>query len=182
MNPLVSSKRTRGMTLPEMMVAMGIGSIVLLAINTTFLNSSISFGAMGNYIAMDRSSRNAIDRMTRDIRKAKNLIGFSTNQLVFNFSGTTNLVYGFDTQTGNLTEWKTGDSRTNNLLTGCTSLQFTMYQNIPQPGGTFTTTTSCSQGKALSVGWKCSRVVFGRRIATEDMQQALIVIRNKPVL
>jgi prepilin-type N-terminal cleavage/methylation domain-containing protein len=179
---LVRSLKTRGMTLVEIMIATGIGSLVLLASNMTFLNSSVSFAALGNYITMDSASRNAIDRMTRDIRKAKDLISYSTNQLVFKYAGTTNLIYSFDSNSGYLTEWKTGDSKTNNLLSGCSNLQFSMYQNTPQPGGTLNTTLSPSQGKAISVAWKCSRRVFGRRVATEDMQQALIVIRNKPVL
>ena len=179
---VVRSLKTRGMTLAEMIIAMGVSSLVLLASNMTFLNSSVSFAALGNYITMDSASRNAIDRMTRDIRKSKDLISYSTNQLVFKYSGTTNLVYSFDSNSGCLTEWKTGDAKTNNLLSGCSKLQFSMYQNTPQPGGTLNATTSTSQGKAISVAWKCSRGVFGRRIATEDMQQALIVIRNKPVL
>jgi len=170
------------MTLPEMMIAMGIGSLVLLVINMTFINSSVSFGAMGNYIKMDYASRNAIDRMTRDMRRAKDLLSFSTNQLVFKYSGTTNLIYRFDFQTGNLTEWKTGDSRTNNLLSGCSNVQFSIYQNVPQASGSLPVATSSSQGKVIGVAWTCSRVVTGRRVATEDMQEALIVIRNKPVL
>jgi len=169
------------MTLTEMIVAMAISSLVLLVVSMTYVNSSVSFAAMGNYIMMDHASRNAIDRMTRDIRKAKDLISFSTNQLVFKYSGTTNLVYSFDSQSGNLTEWKTGDSKTNNLLSGCASLQFSIYHNIPQAGGTFSSASSSSQGKAIRVAWKCTRVVFGHRIATEDMQQGLIVIRNKPI-
>jgi hypothetical protein len=31
----------------------------------------------------------------------------------------------------------------------------------------------------LSVNWKCSRTILGNKSTTEDMQQALIVIRNK---
>jgi hypothetical protein len=95
--------------------------------------------------------------------------------------GTTNLVYQFDADAGVLTSWKTGDAKTNNLLTGCESVEFSMYKNIPLTGGTFAKTAVPSEGKSISVTWKCSRKILGKKINTEDMQEALIVIRNKPV-
>src|SRR5882762_9733673 len=88
--------RTRGMTLVELMVATGIGSLVLASIMTVFVTSNRTFVGMGNYVAMEQASRNALDQMTRDIRKSKNLISFSTNQLVFSYLGTTNLIYRYD--------------------------------------------------------------------------------------
>ena len=58
---------------------------------------------MGNYVSMEQSSRSALDQMTRDIRKSKNLLSFATNQLVFNYNGTTNLIYAYDPATRRLT-------------------------------------------------------------------------------
>src|SRR5689334_18073782 len=109
---------TRGMTLVELMVATGVGSLVLASIMMVFVTSNRTFVSMGNYVAMEQASRNALDQMTRDIRKSKNLLSFSTNQLVFNYSGTTNLVYRYDSQSRQLTQWKTGET-TNVLLSGC---------------------------------------------------------------
>ena len=90
------------------------------------------------------------------------------------------LVYNYDSSSHQLTQWRTG-GQTNTLLTGCDSSQFSMYQNIPQPGGAFFITTSVSQAKSISVAWKCSRTVLAKKVNSEDMQEALIVIRNKPV-
>jgi type II secretory pathway pseudopilin PulG len=172
---------TRGMSLVEMLVATGVGSLVLLSIMTVLVTSNRTFASMGNYVAMEQASRNALDQMTREIRRSKNLISFSTNQLVFNFSGTTNLTYFYDAQSRKLSQWKTGE-QTNVLLSGCDSVAFSMYSNIPQPGGVFSNTTVVAQGKSISVAWRCSRTILGKKFDTEDMQQALIVIRNKPVL
>jgi hypothetical protein len=168
------------MTLPEMLVGVGVGSLALMSIMMIFMSSNKSFQAMGNYISLDQASRLAVEKMTRDIRNSQNLTSFSTNQLVFTYSGATSLVYSYDPTARTLTSWQTGGS-TNTLLTGCDSLKFSMYNNVPQPGGTLTNATTIGQAKAISTFWKCSRTIFGSKINTEYMQEALIVIRNKPV-
>ena len=101
--------------------------------------------------------------------------------MVFNFAGTTNLVYAYDSSSRKLTSWKTGDAGTNILLTGCDYLQFSMYGGVPQPGGILTNTTSVAQAKALSVTWRCYRTILGQKKNTETTREAVIVIRNKPV-
>ena len=168
------------MTLTELVVSVGIGSVVMASIMTIFMTSNKAFVTTANYVALDQNSRSALDQMSRDIRKAKNLLSYTTNQLVFNYSGSTNLVYTFDPVARQLTQWKTG-GQTNVLLSGCDSLTFSMFSNIPQAGGTWNNAASVSQAKCISVGWKCSRTILGKKVDTEDMQQAIIVIRNKPV-
>jgi prepilin-type N-terminal cleavage/methylation domain-containing protein len=179
---VLPSASNRGFTLVELMVSMGVGALVLTGVAAVFLASNISFSAVGNYVSLDRSSENALDQMSRDIRRSANLTSFAANQLVFNYVGSTNLVLTYDASAGNLTSWKTGDAATNILLTGCDSLQFSMYSSIPQSGGNLTNTTTISKAKAISVNWRCSRTILGKRRNTEDTQEAVIVIRNKPVL
>jgi len=168
------------MTLPEMLVSVGVGSVALMLAATVFTTSSISFTSIGNYVAMDQKSRSALDQMTRDIRRSLNLTSFATNQLVFAYSGTTNLTYAYNPSAGQLTSYKTGDASTNVLLTGCNYLQFSIFSNVPQPGGTLTNAASVSQAKAISVNWRCSRN-FLSRTNSEYIQESIIVIRNKPV-
>ena len=60
----------RGFTLPEMMVSVAVGSLILAAMAMVFMTSARSFAAIANYVAMDASSRNTLDQMTRDIRQA----------------------------------------------------------------------------------------------------------------
>ncbi len=168
------------MTLIEMVVGLGVGILVLLGMVLIFMTSNRSFVAMGNYLIMDQASRNALSQMTRDIRKSRNLVSYSTNQLVLDYDGATQLTYRWDPAKLVLTQSKTG-SPTAVLLTNCVYLQFVMYNNLPQAGFVFGTTTDVTKAKSISVHWKCSQSILGRTTTSEDMQQALIVIRNKPV-
>jgi len=169
-----------GMTLVEIMVGLGIASLAGMSMMAVYVTSNRSFATMSNYVTMDQTSRLALDQMTRDIRKSKNLVSFATNQLVFNFDGTNSLVYAFDPASRQLTQWRTGGA-TNVLLSECDSLRFSMYRNVPNAGGAFAATTDPNYGKSITVAWRCSRTILNKKATTEDMQQALIVIRNKPV-
>jgi len=161
------------MTLVELMVAVAVGSLVLGLIAVSSMTASLWFAALANYVDMDAKSRNALDQMTLKIRQAGALTEFSLTHLKFALPDQTNsfLVYDWDAASGSLTEWKTGDSITNTLLTGCDQFAFSLYN------ASFAPTTDLSQSKGLSVNWNCSRTVLGRK-NTEEMQQALIVIRN----
>lgn len=166
-------RATLAMTLAELMVAVAVGSLILAAVATLFSNSIRSFAAMGNYVSMDSASRNALDRMSREIRRAGSLTSFAPDRLVFTKYGTPNsfLVYQWD-GTSELTEWKTGDTKTNILLKDCTEFAFAMQKSSGAA------TTLPAEGKKVSVTWKCSRPVM-KRFTTEQMQQALIIVRNK---
>jgi len=160
-----------------MMVSVAVGSLILAAMAMVFMTSARSFAAMANYVNMDASSRNALDQMTRDIREAGDLVQFSPTYLKFTTLGQTNsfIIYSWDAGTGCLTGWETGNSLTNVLLSGCDQLTFSMYDS------SFLATTNISQAKGICVNWKCSRTILGNKTTTEDMQQALIVMRNKPL-
>jgi hypothetical protein len=171
------SKGERGMTVPEMMVGVSVGALVLMVMAMVFMNSARSFAAVGHYVSMDRNSRNALDRMSREIRSAGDLVEFSPTHLKFVGYGQTNsfLVYDWNASSRQLTEWKTGQSKTNVLLSECDKLAFDMRRVSLAP------TTLVSEGKAIKVNWKCSRAILGKKLTSEDMGQALIIIRNKPI-
>src|SRR5215472_3342334 len=90
--------RSLGMTLPEMMVAIAVGMMVMTVVSLVFVTSSRSFAAIGNYVGMDANSRNALDHMTQEIRQAGDLIEFGPTHLKFTALGQTNsfLVYNWD--------------------------------------------------------------------------------------
>ena len=67
------------MTLVELMVATGVGSIVLAAVMALSLFSARSFAALGNYVDLDIKSRTALDQMSSDIRQADKLTAATTN-------------------------------------------------------------------------------------------------------
>jgi type II secretory pathway component PulJ len=162
------------MTLVEMMVAVGVGSLIFVVLAVTFMTCARSFASMGNYVDMDTSSRTAMDQMSRDIRQTASVTEFTSSHLKFALAGQANafLVYDWDPVAGQLTQWETGFANTNVLLTGCHQLTFSLYNAAFQP------TTDPSKGKGLCVNWECSRTVLGNTNTTEDIQQAMIVLRN----
>jgi hypothetical protein len=165
------------MTLIEMLVAVAVGSLVLMVVAMVFMNGTRAFAAASNYISMDTDSRNALDHLTQEIRQAGNLVQFSPTQLKFGYRAQTNsfLVFNWDATSGQLTEWNTATTTTNILLKGCDQLSFSLYNT------SFAPTTNAAQGKGISVSWTCSRTILGSKSTTENMQQALVIIRNKPL-
>jgi len=170
--PPADSKAVRGMALVELMVAIAVASLVLGVVALASMTASLSFASLSNYVDMDLQSRNTLDQMTLKIRQAGVLTEFSPTHLKFVAATNSVLVYDWDSASGSLMEWKTGYSTTNTLLTGCDQLSFSLYNS------SFAPTTNISQSKGLSVNWNCSRTIVGRK-STEEMQQALIVIRNQ---
>jgi prepilin-type N-terminal cleavage/methylation domain-containing protein len=170
------AKAARGMTLTEMMVAVAVGSLVLMFMSVVFADSLRCFAATSNYVNMNIGSRKALDSITRDIRQVGDLTSLTPTRLQFTKFGTTNVfVYAWDANSRQLTEWQAGTSQTNILLTDCENFAFSMYK------GTFAPAANVSEAKTIGVTWKCSRTILGKKMNTEDMQQALIVIRNKPL-
>jgi Tfp pilus assembly protein PilW len=161
------------MTLIELMVTVVVASLVLGIVAIASMTAAHWFASLANYVDMDASSRTALDQMTLKIRQAGALTEFSSNHVKFAVAGETNsfLTYDWDSASGSLTEWKTGDSTTNTLLTGCDQLSFSIYN------ASFAQTTNLLQSKGLGVNWTCSRTILGRK-TTEEMQQGLIVLRN----
>jgi hypothetical protein len=84
-------------------------------------------------------------------------------------------VYDWNATSRQLTEWKTGQAKTNVLLSECDNLAFNMSRVSLVP------TSVIAEGKAIKVNWKCSRTILGKKMTSEDMGQALIIIRNKPI-
>lgn len=167
------------MTLVEMMVGVAVGLLVMLVVVVTAVTSSHNFAALGNYRGLNQTSRVTLDRMTKEIRQAANLSSFSTNKLVFIWSGSTNLTYTFDAAAKKLIRSKTGEAD-KNLLIQCDYFEFSMFKSAPQVGGSFVKTTLPLEGKVIGINWRCSRTILGKACNTEDVTSALIVIRNKP--
>lgn len=167
----------RGFTLTEVMVAAGVGSIVLAVVAMVFMNSTRSFAAMSNYVMMDRSSRTALDHLTREARRAGTLTDYASTStsafLKFEKYGMPGVyvIYQWDSTSRQLTESNAGN--TTILLTECDELSFTLYSSSSAA------TTSVSDAKSISVFWRCSRTILGAKSNSEAMQQAVIVIRNK---
>jgi hypothetical protein len=166
------------MTLVEVVVAAGVGSMLMLTVMSIFSFSNRSMASLLNYAELEKQSQRALDIMSRDIRQVSRLMTNTTTSLTFrDFDGLT-LSYNYSPDARTLTRTK-GNSR-EVLLQGCDSLNFSIMQRNTQsstfnqfPAGTAET---C---KLLQLTWHCSRSVLGARLNTESMQSAKIVIRTK---
>src|SRR5262245_39222359 len=109
-------------TLLELLVASGVGSLLLLAVCTLALFASRSFVAVGNYSDLDRASRNALDVLSREVRQCRSLTAFTTNKLTLLDNETNTLIFEYKTDTKQLT--RQGSNSTRVLLTECDFLSF----------------------------------------------------------
>lgn len=173
-------KRAAGLTLTEMMVATGIGAVVTAAVATLVAYSGRSFAAMANYVSLDRTSRNALDSMSREIRQTKRLLSSTTTSLTFeDFDGAT-LAYAYNSDAKTMVRSRNSVADTKPLLTECDYLEFSTFQRNPI-GGSYGVypTASPSTCKMVQLTWICSRQVFGMKLNTESVQSSKIVIRKQ---
>ena len=171
------------MTLIELMVATAVGAIVLSAVMALTIFSARSFAAVGNYVDLDVKSRNALDRMSQEIRQADALQTCTATQLVFGgkdpiTSAAYTLTYDYNPSEKKLTRTKGADTQV--LLTQCDSLNWYMYQRNMTNGTDQPIPTSvASQCKLVKLTWVCSRDILGKSANTESVQSAEFVIRKK---
>jgi hypothetical protein len=159
------------------MIAVGISAIVLAAVMQTWMFTTRSFVAMGNYSDLDQRSRNALDHMTSDLRQSRVVSYYSTNSLTCsNLDGTT-FTYAWDPVSQVV--YKEQGGETNVLLTGCTYLCYSIFFRNPtnQFWFPYTATNQPNLAKLVSVDWRCSRRVLNQ-YNTESVQTAKIVLRN----
>lgn len=177
-NTSIDGRRARGFTLVELMVAMAVAALLMMVVGTIALYSGRSFAALANYTDLDHASRNALDILTRDVRQTQRLSSYQTNELVFVDSDGQPLTFRYSAADGTLRRIKGGTSQL--LLTECDYLKFSIYQrNFID--GTYdqydaATADTC---KLIEVSWICSRQIFGKKVNTESVQTAKIVIRKQ---
>jgi predicted transcriptional regulator len=159
------------------MVASALGLLTLLVVVLLSFYSSRSFAAMANYVDLDRQSQLVLDKMSREIRQARQLTGFSPTSLTLLDADRGSLSFVYDAQTKTLARVK--DGQTNVYLTHCDSLQFSKYQRTTISNTfdaylpAFVTNT-----RLVQVTWVCSRKILGIKANTENVQSAKITLRN----
>lgn len=178
--PLISPRRRiqlcRGLTLVETLITLFGGSAVLGSILTTGSAVTNSMAAILNYNDLNKSSRNTLDVMSRDLRNTAVVTCLNTNQVTVTNSITGDVVsYAWD-GTNNLTRTVNGASTI--MLTGCDTLVFNGYQRNPTSNLQFVPAHTPAETKLISVSWRCSRQILGAKINTESVQTAQICIRN----
>ena len=182
------AERQTGFTLPEMLMAVGVGSIVLAMVTGLFLFGLRSFAAISNYADLSGKSRQSLDLLLRDIRQATNVLSFNTNLPIKSltlgtYDGT--VTYAWDSNAGVLTTTKaypSGASIVQTNLIGCEQWNFFLYQRTPTNGYVFFPTTDLKICKLIEMSWKCSRSMLGKKVNSEEIMTAQVVIRNMNVI
>ena len=165
------------MTLVELMVGIGLGTLLLAGLASMYLFSLRSFTSMANYSEMNARSRHACDVLTREIRLASGVTSATSEKLVLRFGGA-DLTYTYDEDTETLTRIYIG--RTNVLLDSIKSLSFSLYER-PTSGAAYEDFPVATPSTAKLVGfqWSCSRRVVGSQKNSQSVEAALVKLRNK---
>jgi hypothetical protein len=144
-----------------------------------------SFGAMANYVNLDKYSRNALDLMSKEIRQSNGLKYADPNYLWFESADGGDLLYFYVpsnrtlyryTKAAGAGFWKV-DSKP--LLEQCDYLKFALFQRNPMTNSyNQYPTASADTCKLVQLSWVCSRQLVANR-NTESVQSAKVVIRKK---
>jgi hypothetical protein len=178
-----SGRRTIGATLVELLMAVGIGTVLMAGLASLIFYTGRSFASLTNYVDLDHNSRNALDTMAREIRQTQRLLMGSVNKLTFLDSDGRLLVYTYDSARRTLIRSKNGVVDQKPLLKECDFLSFSLYQRNPR-NGTYDQYPAASAAtcKLIQVRWVCSRNLIRAKWNTESVQSAKIVIRNNPLV
>ena len=176
-NLSIDARRARGFTLVAVMVASAVGVILIAIITSLVFFSARSYVAMSNYTDMGQRSQLALDKMSKEIRQARQLIAYTTNSITLkNFDGT-GLAFTYDSQLRTLT--RIADGKSTVYLGECDSLYFNVFQHTMKSN-----TFDCydpaylTDARVVQVMWHCSRPILGKKATTENVQSAKIVLRN----
>jgi hypothetical protein len=167
------------------MVATAVFTIAGAALGTLFLYSIKSFASLANYAVLDSENRYAMDAMSKEIRQAKAVTGYTSNSLgnSLTISDINNqpVTFSFNAQQKQLVRTSGGSSSV--LLTNCNLLNFTLFQRNPSNGnyGVFPLASGnwTQSVKVVQLTWKTSRHVPSGPVNSENIQTARIVIRKQ---
>ena len=182
-NPVPRSNR--GYTLAEMAVAMGVFSICGIALMSVYFFAITSFASMGNYAILDKSNREAMDLLTREVRQAIQVTSYSTNSITVVNGDSLAVTYLFRPQTKQLIR-SASDGSYKVLLDDCNLINFSLFQRNPV-GGSYdiypVATGNWQQTvKVVQLSWKTSRSMLKGLVQSENVQTARIVIRKQKTL
>lgn len=170
-------RRAAGFTLPELVIAAGVSLLVLLVIGLLSFYASRSFVAVTNYVSMDQNSQLALDKMSREIRQARQLTGCTATSLTIQDADNKPVQFNYDPGSRELIRVSGG--ATNVYLTDCDSLQFTYFQRtVISNAFEAYDVAFVTNSKLIQVTWVCSSSILGAKANTESVQSAKIVLRN----
>lgn len=176
--------RRRGHTLLELMIAVGVFGIVALALSTLLVFSARSLASVANYVELDKENREAMDKLTREIRQARQVMACNSNSITILNGDGDQVSYAFEPLTKRMIRMSSDGSGAQVLLNDCDLLNFGLYQRNPV-GGSYDIYPAASGAwqqtvKVVQLTWRTSRTLPGTPIVnSENVQTARIVIRKQ---
>jgi prepilin-type N-terminal cleavage/methylation domain-containing protein len=168
-----------GFTLIESIITVSIVMVAMAGVLSASVFSYRTFASINNYAQLNRQTRMAMDKMSRDVRQTAALTNGTSASLDFtNFDGS-RLQYQYNTNAQTLTYSNAATGEGGTLLKNCVSCTFSMFQFDPVPGSCmlFTNTTTASNCKVVEVNWTC-RTTNVLSVNSDMMETARIVLRN----
>ena len=182
--PAPTFKAQGGFTFVELMVAAGLGTVLVILLLVLTIYGQQSFALMTNYSELDSKTRNTVALLSREIREATRVVAAHTNA-----SGKSlTLTNALDAMTIKLIWDATAKTLTMEkqpgvsglLLTGCDEWNYTLYDGAPTIAGgniSFTPSASLSRCKLIQMSWSCSRTLIGKAEAS-SVESVRFGLRN----
>jgi type II secretory pathway pseudopilin PulG len=165
-------------TLLELLVASGLAALVSTAIIALASFTTRGFVAMTNYTDMAAASRMAMDKMSQSIHQMSSLTAYATNSITLQDASGRSYCYTWDPKAR--TVICVGGGNTNTYLTGCDSLQFSIYQHTPKSNSFDCYAPAyITNARLVQMTWSCSRDIRGFKANTELVESAKIALRNR---
>jgi prepilin-type N-terminal cleavage/methylation domain-containing protein len=180
---IVSKPSRRAFTLVELLIAIGLAGVLLVAVLSLMFYSARSFAALTNYVDLDQFSRNALDHVTTEIRQADRVMTGSDEHtlhlwMTHPVTGVGRQVtYEYDPRAETLTRIDGSESRV--LLRECYRFQFNYHQRNANLNWEAVHASTVESTKQVRIFWECGRMILGARANTESVQSARVVLRKR---
>lgn len=180
-----STQRPRSIlafTVAEVSIAIGIASLIAVALATTLEYSVRSINGLNNYVALDRDGRRSLDMFMSDIRACRAVTSVTPSGSYTNLTSVTftdrsyaDLTYSFaSNRLSRITA-----SGTETLMTNCSGY-FDLYQPglIENSWNQYTNAQTLGDCKVILVKWRAIRTLLGSITNSEDIVTAKVLMRN----
>ena len=134
---------------------------------------------------LDKENRVAMDKMTREIREAKQVLNYTTNgaSSLSILAGDGNTVtYTFSPSTKQMVRQVSGGG-SEVLLTNCDLLSFNLFMRTPVTNSlqpyTLASNDWANTVKVVQLTWKTSATLPNAQVNSENIQTARVVIRKQ---
>jgi prepilin-type N-terminal cleavage/methylation domain-containing protein len=167
----------KGFTLLELLVAMGISSMLLIGIFSSAIFISRSSLATTDYAGMDSEARIALEVFAREVRMASNVSSFSSDSVTLTVqNGGTSYDVTYTYVPGIKAFYRAyGTADQQLLVSGITNFQFSRYTLLHTPA------TNDLETKQLQLELRSIRSGPAKSFTSNNVVSARYVLRNKIV-